>query len=298
MKVFDCFIFFNEFELLELRLKILNDYVDYFVLVESNTTFKGEPKDFLFEERMSEFAAYIDKIIYVKITDMPEFDGNNGWNLEYFQRNCILRGLKNANPDDLIIMSDIDEIPQPERITDIKNNKFHTNYLFAEHKMAKRLRRYFKWLFKIVCLSRGNVLRKYPIVCEQNLYYYFLNCQSRGLWNGSIFCLKKNFRNPQKIRDVRNHIPRLKNGGWHFSYLGGLERILSKLRAINEGENADTTEKHIQYCLENGIDLYGRSGAEFEYIFIPVDMVNISKIDEFIEKYPLLFQRIDEKKGL
>lgn len=289
MKVFDCFIFFNEFELLELRLSVLNDCVDYFVIVETDRTFKGEKKAFNFQEKMQDFAVYSDKLIYVKVTDMPEFYQENGWELEFFQRNSILRGLKNCAADDLIILSDIDEIPNPNTVKSVVKNNFKINYWFAEHQFKKTLRRYLKWFFKIHFLSGGQLLKKYSLVCKQNLYYYYLNCQSKGEWYGSIFCLYENFKNPQKIRDSRFYIPRVADGGWHFSYLGGIERVIMKLKSINEGENADSTVSHIQYCLSNGIDLYGRSGAEYEYRFVNLNEVCIANIESFVDKYPFLY---------
>ncbi|MFA6665763.1 MAG: beta-1,4-N-acetylgalactosaminyltransferase, partial [Armatimonadota bacterium] len=74
MKVYDCFTFFNELELLELRLKLLNDVVDYFVLVESNKTFKNKDKEFVFEANKSMFEEYLAKIIYIRVEDMPDYD--------------------------------------------------------------------------------------------------------------------------------------------------------------------------------------------------------------------------------
>ena len=90
MKIFDCCIYLDEDFLLDLRFNILNDFVDYFVIVESN------------------------RIIYIKVEDMP--GGENPWLREKFQRNCIIRGLSAATNDDLIIISDADEIPDPKKI--------------------------------------------------------------------------------------------------------------------------------------------------------------------------------------
>ncbi len=90
--IYDCFTYFNEIELLELRLKTLSDAVDYFVLVEANKSHAGEDKEFHFENNKNRVAEYLDKIIHVKVYDMPGSD--NAWDREGHQRNCIVRGMQ------------------------------------------------------------------------------------------------------------------------------------------------------------------------------------------------------------
>ena len=112
MKIFDCCIYLDEDFLLDLRFNILNDFVDYFVIVESNRTWQNNKKNFNFNTK--NFEKFSHKIIYIKVEDMP--GGENPWLRENFQRNCITRGLSTAMNDDLIIISDADEIPDPEKI--------------------------------------------------------------------------------------------------------------------------------------------------------------------------------------
>ena len=112
MKIFDCFSYWDEDLLLKLRLNILSDYVDYFVIVEGNKTWQNNPKKLRFD--LKKFEIFKDKIIYVPVDDMP--DGNNPYSRENFQRNCINRGLIDADDNDLIIISDLDEIPNPKKI--------------------------------------------------------------------------------------------------------------------------------------------------------------------------------------
>src|SRR6056300_2011592 len=107
MKIYDCFSYWDEDLLLDLRLSILNDYVDYFVIVEGNKTWQNNPKKLQFD--IEKFKNFKDKIIYIPVNDMPE--GKNPWIRENFQRNCIERGLINAKQEDWIIISDLDEIP-------------------------------------------------------------------------------------------------------------------------------------------------------------------------------------------
>ena len=113
MKIYDCFSYWDEDLLLDLRLNILDKYVDYFVIVERNKTWQNNSKKLQFN--IEKFKNFKDKIIYVPVEDMP--GGDNPYRRENFQRNCILRGLKNAKDEDIILISDLDEIPNPENLS-------------------------------------------------------------------------------------------------------------------------------------------------------------------------------------
>jgi beta-1,4-mannosyl-glycoprotein beta-1,4-N-acetylglucosaminyltransferase len=119
MKIYDCFSYWDEDLLLDLRLNILNEYVDYFVIVEGNKTWQNNPKKLRFN--IDKFPNFKKKIIYVPVEDMP--DGDDPYLRENFQRNCILRGLKYSSDDDLIIISDLDEIPNPSKIHNFEKKK-------------------------------------------------------------------------------------------------------------------------------------------------------------------------------
>ena len=202
MKIYDCFSYWDEDLLLELRLNILNDYVDFFVIVEGNKTWQNNPKKFRF--KIDNFKKFKSKIIYVKVDDLP--NGKNPWKRENFQRNCITRGLTNASEDDLIMISDLDEIPNPKAL-----------------QLFKKTMRY--------------------AVFEQKLYYYKFNLQSETypIWLGTRVCLKKFLKSPQWLRELKfknrpfwrldkyrlNNI--LKNGGWHFTCLKTPEQLEKKL---------------------------------------------------------------------
>ena len=121
MKIYDCFIFFNENLLTEIRLNILNKHVDYFVICESYYDHRGNVKGYLFD--LEKFKNFEEKIIYLKIEKFPEHLGI--WERQDYQRNYLQKGLKNAYKNDLIIYSDADEIINPqliEKLSDIKNN--------------------------------------------------------------------------------------------------------------------------------------------------------------------------------
>ena len=117
MKIYDCFIFFNENLLTEIRLNILNKFVDYFVVCESYYDHRGNIKGYLFDKE--KFQKFNEKIIYIKIDEFPQNLGI--WERQDYQRDFLKNGLKNINPDDLIIYSDADEIINPNIIKNFEN---------------------------------------------------------------------------------------------------------------------------------------------------------------------------------
>ena len=207
MKIYDCFSYWDEDLLLDLRLNILNDYVDYFIIVEGNKTWQNNSKKLRFD--IQKFSKFKNKIIYIPVEDMP--DGDNPYLRENFQRNCITRGLKKSLPDDLILISDLDEIPNPKVL-----DKFKLNMKFA--------------------------------VFKQMHFYYKLNMHStvNPFWYGSRICVKKYLKSPQWLRDLKfkkrpfwridkfrlNNI--IENGGWHFCNLKSPDELLYKYQNLCE----------------------------------------------------------------
>lgn len=203
-KVYDTFLFFNELDLLEIRLNILNDYVDYFVIGECANTFTGNKKPLYFNENKKRFEKFLGKIIYVKI---PPKKFNKVWDNDFYQRNYLIKGLKNAKINDIIHLSDLDEIPNP--IT-LKN---------------------------IIPLLKDKIFS-----LNQFLFYYYLNNLNLEVWNRAKvfkFGSMKNF-DLQTIRDleINNLLPctYVNDGGWHFSYLGGVEKIKYKIKSFAHQE--------------------------------------------------------------
>jgi|ERR1022692_989649 beta-1,4-mannosyl-glycoprotein beta-1,4-N-acetylglucosaminyltransferase len=115
--IYDCFTFFDELELLELRLHELGDVVDKFVWVEATKTHSNKSKPLHYQENRVLFQAFHDQIIHVVVDDMP--DSNDSWVLENFQRKCIARGLVNCRPEDFILVSDLDEIPRATTVAKV-----------------------------------------------------------------------------------------------------------------------------------------------------------------------------------
>ena len=253
MKIFDCFLFFNELELLELRLMTLNKVVDYFVLVEADRTFTGNKKEFLFEKNKNKYKDYLDKIIHVKVENAPILDkSKNVWAIEHFQRNCITRGLSEVKDEDKIIISDVDEIPDPEIVLQVKDTDK-------------------------------------PIAFGQYLFYYYVNCFSGRTWNGSIITPFKNMSIPQTLRNLaRKGISKIKYSGWHYSYMGGVDRIRSKLDNLVD---ADTVVDRIgtDEDIANKVNTQkGLWEKKHQYFLIDIMKKNYAPkcIKKFLKKYP------------
>ncbi len=126
MKIIDCFPFFNELDILEIRLNELYDSVDYFVLVEASKTQSLIDKPFYFEQNKERYSKFLNKIIHVKIEDCPK--NSHTWEMENFQRNSILLGLgkiKDLNDQDIIIISDLDEVVSSNSIASIKSQNLN-----------------------------------------------------------------------------------------------------------------------------------------------------------------------------
>ncbi len=210
-EVYDCFTFFNETELLTVRLEELYESVDYFVLVEATKTFCGEPKPLYFKENIELFEKYKSKIIHVVVDDFPPPSENlakDRWVREEFQRNAILRGLGQCKKNDIILISDLDEIPRKDSIDEIK-------------------RRY--------QISRFN--DEHVFVLSMKLLLFYLNRMSRFKWEGGSKAalyskVKKLSPWEIKILNLKNkNLLKIENAGWHFHSLGGFAKLLEKLRA-------------------------------------------------------------------
>ena len=259
MKIYDCFPFFNELELLELRLAMLDDVVDRFVLVEATQSHTGAEKPLFFAENRMRFHRYLDKIEHVIVRDLP--NTKEPWERDRYQRNAILRGLAHVCKEDLVLLSDVDEIPRPESI----------HLLTGEGR----------------CLR---LLETDPIVLTQGLYYYYVNClDPLEPWHGTIAIRAENFAMvPDELRTLRFRLPRLSDGGWHFTYLGGIEKIIEKLHAkaeqdINNPENNDP--EVLRRNLETGRSLID-SPVRHQFLFLEPATFLPTKIMEWLQRYP------------
>ena len=233
--IVDSFIFFNEEDILEIRLNELYDKVDKFVLIEADRKFNNEKKPLYYlENRDGKYAKFKDKIINVSI-QKEDFDLQDPKYNESFLRNAVTQAIKNSGfPDDcIILLSDVDEIP----ILD-------------------------KWNLGILNSLNNNE----ALVFRMSMYYYYFNCIQNYNWPGTVATRKSMFTSfsGQRIRDLREHPQRIiQHGGWHFSYMGGADMIREKILSgsdtwVVERKNDYGSVDNIEKCLKNIEDLYHR----------------------------------------
>jgi hypothetical protein len=264
-KIYDCFTFYNELDLLELRLEELYDHVDHFVLVEANTTFTSIPKPFYFEENKDRYAKYLDKIIHVKVEDMP--GDPDAWVNDRFQRNSINRGLESADDNDVIVVSDLDELVRPETVqqlrTDVENQiwglRMPLFYFKFNHMLVTTESRYMVW---------GMACRKKLLVPADTFRFQRFQLAS----------LPYNYNH--------NGIRMMEHAGWQFSYLGDNDFAKNKIKSFAHQEtNTESVLKKIdvEASVQNGYGL-GPSAAE-KFVNIQVDDYMPKTLLKNLDKY-------------
>jgi len=281
MAIYDVFPFFNELDILEIRLNSLYEFVDYFFITEATTTFSGNSKELFLTENLKKFEKFKEKIIVQVVSDVPNL---NPFERDWYQRNQAKNLLgKILRDSDFILYGDVDEIPRPELIT----------------KASKELNEN----IKIAHFA-------------QNLNYYYLNLRETSgtllsyigdydnaidkKWLGttiSKWAYAKNFtmtelRNPEHKMFGK----RIDDGGWHFSYVGGEygtnveARTKTKIiSAAHQELNTKKILKKIGKQTSNYRDIFKRKGANFEVVkdidYLPVYVQeNLAKFDYLIAK--------------
>lgn len=272
-KIYVCFPFYNEFEVLKIKLEELYDTVDYFVISESDMTHSGRPKPPYFYESFNMFEKYKDKIIYQAVRDTPSdfinlkqdlskddstniviqrvVDGNwwdhavESYGRDTFEKECVIRSLfaKNVKDDDVVILGDLDEIPKASVVKEIVEDYDDDEIYHLEHR--------FMW--------------------------YALNIQKTDeIWYGNIltsfrrfkeisFCEMRTYKKGNFVGDA----------GWHFTYQKGADNIKNKIesfgeQSLNLPNIKESISSNIENCLTNGHDLFFRP-AKFEIIPINYD---------------------------
>lgn len=205
MKIYDCFNFHDELDVLEIHLGELYDSVDKFVIVEATKTFRMKEKALFFADNRSRYIDFLDKINYVVVNTYPSeyeakfctdspFLKSEPCHVERSQRNCLLRGLTEASAEDLIIISDVDEIVKPLVLEKIKTEDLQNRFTF-----------------------------------NLNWYQYYVNIyRGSGLCNVGVRF--KDLKSPHRHRIYRDSYIILNESGWHLSYLGGPEKVKFKMQ--------------------------------------------------------------------
>lgn len=265
MKIVDCFIFYNELEMLEYRLNTLYNYVDYFVIVESRITHSGKEKPLYYEDNKERYEVYHSKIIHIILDNLlfkyPNIDYSQKeqWKNENFQRNAINNGINkiNLNDEDIILISDLDEIPDCNIISNVKNETLVINNIYS---------------------------------LEQDFYYYNLNSRLLIKWGcAKILSFKKYKELNLPCQDIRHlECESIKKGGWHLSYFGDKYFIQNKINHFGHQEfNNDkyTNLEIIETIIKNQTDLYGRDDEKIENIPIKNNDYLPPNYEKFLSKF-------------
>ena len=288
MKIYDCFMFYDEDVILDLRLNILNEYIDYFVIVESKFFHNGKERKLRFD--IEKYTKFRDKIIYIIQDNQPSGiqeilkddshgaisakEINNALLRENSQRNLISQGLKMAAENDLILISDVDEIPNLEKVK-LKETKNEI------------------------------------LMFVQDIFYYKLNRYLPNFqWFGTKGCLKKNLKSPQWLRNIKNkkysflridtlfsdkkYINKrfINHGGWHFSNLKNAEDLELKLKSYLHHRDYEVEElgkTKIEKLMKTNETIYDMFGDKTSKKYgddkrRKLDVYEINKLPIFIQK--------------
>lgn len=247
MKVIDSFSFFNEFDILKLRLNYLKDVVDYFVICEANCTYSGEKKmyylDAILHELPEEIKSKIISIHYEPDVSSLSFDksqtdmGSDFWKLERSQREFITQHLTQFQPDDLFMVSDVDEIPNKNLIRHIQSHSLPQDF----------------------CAS---------VDCD--VFYYNFHTHTSENWKGTVistvaYALQMGC---DYFRANRYNLRAYEKGGFHFSFFGGVNKIKHKIHSFAHQEyNDEEYTNHILEKVNSKTDLFNRNITFSSYDF-------------------------------
>jgi beta-1,4-mannosyl-glycoprotein beta-1,4-N-acetylglucosaminyltransferase len=233
MKIYDCFTYYNEADMVHIRFEELKDVVDYFVVVESSQTFTGKPKPFYFDDLPDWVDKWKEKIIRIKV-DFPE-ELETSWEREFFQRNAIAQIIDKLDDSDVVIISDADEIVKSSLLENI------TEFRIPARIDVKQYFWNFNWRVPPHCDQGAR-----PVICAKHN-------------------LKKN--TPQELRGMT--LPVIPDGGWHFSFFGESDKIKNKIESFAHTEYDSEEYKNseaILYRIKNGIDPFDRFPLKYYWV--------------------------------
>lgn len=259
VKIFDCFIFSNELHILDLRLEYLYDEVDYFVIVESERTLSGSKKKLEFLENRERYSKYSNKIIHLVCPNIPEM---KAWDYEFYQRNYIKEGLKECSDNDIVFVSDVDEIIDLKTV--LENSAIS--------------------LPAIICLPT---------------YYYFLNLRSDYAMPQNLvanYGFIKERVIGQRMPTYSSwglNIYTERDGviGWHFSFLFGfnIELYKNKIKSYSHQEYNNSyylNDERIMMCIKLGIDFFERGSNMYRFVLLNdrklLDCINKVNLSSYV----------------
>ncbi|MCF3576853.1 tetratricopeptide repeat protein [Planktothrix agardhii] len=243
-KIYDCFAFFNELDILRIRIEELKDIVDKFILVEATKTFSGNPKPLYYQEFIHEFAEYQDRIIHYVVDDMPEIDYSQpvdlqAWPLDVHQKNCISRVLNSldCNDEDIILVNDCDEIPRKGKVSEaielLKDNEF---VIFVQDLYHGHLDNIFSewWCGTVACKYKDYKVRTYTKVRYSDKINTGLDMGDPS-YKRSGYISNQYFEHPYIIKS-----------GWSFSWFGSDLSRRYKLQSFAHKEGDDSEARGIE----------------------------------------------------
>lgn len=226
----DTFMFYNEYDILELRLEILDKYVDKFVLVEAEVNHVGGPKELFFQNNKERYSKWLHKIEHVIVTADEAPKDTNPWSREKFQRECIVRGLGDVPKESIVMVSDVDEIPNLE--------------IIPWENLPHLITSVHMWMF-----------------------HYSLDYMFTGEpWFGTVITNAETFIRfgPNQLRDARWNFPAFHFSGWHLSSFGDEKHVLNKMRTFahaldNNNHRHLQTEENIKKWISEGKFIDGQT---------------------------------------
>ena len=235
----DGFMFYNELDILELRLELLDRYVDRFILVEAEVNHVGGPKELFFENNKQRFAKWLPKIMHIVVTAEEAPKEENPWCREKYQRECILKGLEGGvsadgtfqvpvPADSIVMISDVDEIPDMSKV--------------PFEKLPHIVNSVHMWMF------------------EYSLDYLFTG----EPWVGTVItnCELLKRQGPNYFRDHRWKFPVMQYAGWHLSSFGDANHVCNKMQTFahaKDGHHATQTPQKFKFFIEQGIHTDGHT---------------------------------------
>jgi beta-1,4-mannosyl-glycoprotein beta-1,4-N-acetylglucosaminyltransferase len=259
--IIDCFPFFNELDLLEIRLNELYDTVDFFVLSEANLTFTARQKPFYFEQNKTRFKKFLRKIVHLKIDTYPKKALSDAWKMDHFQKQAGVDYMqKQLTPgkNDMVILSDMDEIPKASKVQRAFENK--------------------EWR---------------RLVWQMPIFYYYMNCVCVSkAWHFARVVRPDGKIKLSSIRGKRGSDGTIRNAGWHFSYLGDIQEKLRSFPHTEYDKFPYNKKNYIKAKKTAGADLFGRDEKyKFKFLddlsYLPQYVQdNIDRFKKYIRRNP------------
>lgn len=270
-RLIDCFLYNDEEELLSIRLRLLSGCVDHFVIVYSQYTFTGLLKKIPFPFENSLFLRYREQITLVHAQDFPSGDA---WAKERYSRNRMAQGIPELESSDLIMVSDIDELPRPEVVASIKaSDRASELYILSLDYFN------FKFNYKLVHGLHAN-------------------------WRGPVVVDHRRFTTPQEVRDLRNSVTLdsdfqvIRNAGWHFSYLTATDDVNGKLVSFSHQEKEIQSRRlSVRMMMDSRMGFFDHIHPGSVWAFVDLRELGCEKLEELVSDFPAYIstQQIDDK---